>query len=863
MLIKKLISSISPVYRLQINTRSISFFPAAINKYFFISASIASLILATVLFLSLNTINPTANAIHSTDNLNIQRSFIIDPNNQLQLINMHQLSFSNNMNKDVPWTFSNQSYWLKYTLSNTTAIDKKLVMHLDNPMLDNLTIYQTDNQNQLIQQQALGWKSPSLSLLNKSINNFKFTVTAQQSNDLYIHINTQGIAKTPVTLYSPEHFQEYVRSVHLIWGAFIGTIFIIALYNLVIYYGLKETVYLSYILYLMSILSLMAIVQGFGHYLVPSSLFSLIRPNVIILNSFTLAFALLFAIFFLNIRNDKPLNRRCFCFFWLLIAFGIISLGLQENTSAPIFFILMAFTYLLCFWLLYKSYSSDQYWSRLYTFSWIPLLLGGAVQPLELTDVIPYTFLTRHLLLICILIEITLMAMALTERLRQQKERDDFNASHDLETGLPNYQALDKSLTHKLKNKWNFSLCLIEVAGFNRLSPYLSTHQSRLVLEKLLKGIASHTSAQTGFLMIEETLYPNQKIARVKENIFAIIVAESTDNKVITQQLIPLQQQMKGILRGVQSSIQLKTYIGYYRVNDDLQQASDIVKKTFQAIGTAVIKGQQINAFDRHQHLSLHIAKDLEMALCNDELELYHQPQIALNGNKVHGSEALLRWKHPSSGFIPPEKIINLAETIGLINKVTLWVIDKACQDIQSLVSQGYHQLRVSVNISPSDVGDEHFLDNLKAILKRHPIPMHLLSLELTESVMVNDYQRLHKVMDGLSQLGIGVSIDDYGTGYSSLTHLSQLPFNELKIDRIFIQSLDTNKRNLNIVKTTIDMAKVLNLRVVAEGIETQAVVDTLHSCGCEIVQGYFYAKPRQFSEYLQWLHSTKPISSS
>jgi EAL domain-containing protein (putative c-di-GMP-specific phosphodiesterase class I)/GGDEF domain-containing protein len=832
------------------------------DKYVLITASVASLILMSLFFLATNAINPTANAIVSNSQLSIQHSFIVDPYNQFDISNMSKLPFASNRGKNVPWTFGDQGYWLKYTLANHTNDDKELVMHLDNPMLNNLVVYQVDSQHRVLKKRSLGWKNQSLSLLNRSTSNFKFNLAAQSSDNLYIHLSTQGITKTPVTLYSPDDFQAYVRSIHIIWGAFIGIICMIALYNLVIYSGLKEPVYLIYIMYLMSVLSLTAISKGFGHYIFPAPLFSILRPNVITLNFLTLACALHFAVHFLNFHTNKKVYWYCLRAFYFIISCAVVSFFVEENTSAPLFFIVMGFSYFLCFWLLYKSYKNNHQWSRLYTISWVPLLIGGAIQPMELTDVIPYSFLTRQVFPICILIEITLMAMALTQRLRQQKQRADFNASHDLETGLPNYQALDTSLAIKLDNKWSFTLCLIEIAGLNRLSPYLSTHQSQQVLKNLLQGVNQYTLKTADFLVIQETLYPNEKIARVKENIFAIMLAESSEREYITQQLVPIHNLVQKTLQNNNPSIHLKAYIGYYQVNDNVQLPSDIVKKTFQAISTAALKGLDINAFESHQHLSLNVASDLETALISNQLELYHQPQIALNGNKVHGSEALLRWKHPVNGFIEPEILIDLAENIGLINQLTLWIIAQACRDIQSLVSQGYHQHKVSVNISPSDVADHHFLDNLTLILERYSIPNHLLSLELTESVMVNDYQHLNKVMNGLSKLGIGVSIDDFGTGYSSLTHLSQLPFNELKIDKIFIQSLDSNKRNQNIVETTIHMAKALNLRVVAEGIETQAVVDTLKDCGCEIVQGYFYSKPKQFSEYLQWLHLTKPISS-
>ena len=827
----------------------------SINKHLMITLFTGIIILMSILHLALNTLNPTAHALQSTKNFTIQTFFLIDPDNNLQLADIYNATFISNLRQKTPWRFSTQSYWLKYALENNSPRAENFIMHLDNAMLDNLLVYQVDHDNHLIKQRSLGWKNQHLSLLNKSINNFKFEIAAFSRNDIYIQIQTQGITKTPINIYKPEYFQEYARSVHLIWGSFVGIILMMALYNLVIYYGLKKPIYLIYIFYLTSVLTLTSIVQGFVHYLFPPAFIALLRPNVISINFLTLAAALLFAIHFLNLKGINQQHfERCTKAVYVIISLSLLSLLLEENHSAPLFFITMFATYLLCFWLLFKSYKVNRHWSRLYIISWIPLLVGGAVQPLELTDIIPYSFLTRHLFPICIILEITLMGMALTERLRQQKERAIFNATHDLETRLPNYQALEKALAAKLSTQEKFTLCLIKVTGFKQLSPYLSPLQSRQVLGQLLLGISEHTKQHPHFVKLASRLFPEHKIARVKDNIFAVILSEHQNTQLIIAQLHPLHQLMKNIFKNSQNGIQIRTHIGFYRVNNLQQNAIDIIKKTSQASVVAVLEGRAINAFDNHQHLSLNIAKEFQQALQNNTLELYHQPQITLAENTVYGSEALLRWQHPSKGYIPAQALVDLAEHTGLINQLTLWVITRACQDIISLTAQGFHQHRVSVNISPSDIADSDFLENLKSILTRHPIPKHLLTLELTESVMIHNYQHLQQVMNGLLEMNINVSIDDYGTGYSSLTHLLQLPFNELKIDRLFIQDLEGNQRNIDIVKTTIDMAKVLKLRVVAEGVETQEEINILKDNNCEIVQGYFYARPQPFCDYLHWL---------
>ncbi|MFT5708339.1 MAG: EAL domain-containing protein (putative c-di-GMP-specific phosphodiesterase class I) [Oceanospirillaceae bacterium] len=279
-----------------------------------------------------------------------------------------------------------------------------------------------------------------------------------------------------------------------------------------------------------------------------------------------------------------------------------------------------------------------------------------------------------------------------------------------------------------------------------------------------------------------------------------------------------------------------------------------MLKKAFQALETGVRDGLAISGYDDQRHYSLTLASELKEALLKNELMLYHQPQINLQAASVHGSEGLLRWKHKEQGFIPVESFIALAEETGLINQLSLWVINRACQDIRALMALGYVDHQVSVNMSGSDVVDRDFLSNVEAILKKWDVPPKLLNLELTESVMISDYNSVEYVMEGLLEMGISVSIDDFGTGYSSLSHILELPFNELKIDRVFVTEMDTNQRNCDIVKTTIEMARILDLRVVAEGIETEAVASRLRAYHCDLAQGYYYSKPLPFSGYLVWL---------
>ncbi|MGB1239441.1 MAG: EAL domain-containing protein, partial [Pseudomonadales bacterium] len=794
-------------------------------------------------------------ALKSAQDLTITQSYYLDTSTQLPLAQVQQQAFietsaSGHSGQKIPWSFDPVSYWIKLELNNLSSGEQPLIVHFDNPMLDQLDIY--DSHYPEREATALGWASDKPSMLDRSINNYPLTLNGLEQRTLYVRIETAGIAKTPIKIYRPGDFTQLVRSVHLIWGAFIGILIMMSLYNLLLFYGLRERVFLIYIGYIISTLAMMSVVQGFAHYLVPQWLYAFMRVHVINLNYSTLIFAVLFALFFLGYhRTREPLYLYAQSYVIGLLILSGVSFFLPESSAAPLFFIALALAYPLCFWLLYKRFHSDQFWSTLYLISWVPLLTGAAIQPLELTDVIPYSFAARNAYAVGILLEVILMAMALSERVRRQKVISLYNANHDLETGLPNTHALQHQLQYHIEREQHFTLCLFEINHFTKLSPYMSPQQSDTLVQQLVSCASEYTDADNRYIRIGPEKI---KLARLSEQVFALMLRESSDRLAITDQLAPLAQQLDSAISRQLPSMSLRCRFGFYRVTSAQLAASTVLKKAYQALESARLSKRQISAHEARKHFSLNLADDLRQALQDDSLQLYHQVQITLADGSVHGSEGLLRWQHPSHGSMPVEAIIALAEDTGLINPLTLWVIERACRDLQTLTAMGFPTHRVSVNISANDITDSDFLKNVSDVVAPFADVASRLSLELTESVMIDDYSDLNRVLQGLSALGISVSIDDYGTGYSSLSRILQLPFSELKIDRLFIMDLERSSKNRNIVTTTLEMAKLLNLKVVAEGVENQAIAQLLRGYGCDVAQGFHYAKPLDFEHYTQYL---------
>ncbi len=247
-------------------------------------------------------------------------------------------------------------------------------------------------------------------------------------------------------------------------------------------------------------------------------------------------------------------------------------------------------------------------------------------------------------------------------------------------------------------------------------------------------------------------------------------------------------------------------------------------------------------SIDAGSALTLSLLSELRRALEQDELRLFLQPKIALHSGKMVGAEALVRWQHPTRGMVPPMQFIPFAEQTGFVRLLTLWMFEATAREWPLMQRLGIQ--RVSVNLSTRDLMDQDLPAKLDLILKRHGVAASMFCLEITESAIMDEPQRAEATLNALSQAGFKLSIDDYGTGYSSLAYVAGLPVNELKIDKSFVMSMEKVPKHASIVRSTIDLAHNLGLTVVAEGVENAAVWNQLRALDCDEAQGYHMSRP-------------------
>jgi len=266
-----------------------------------------------------------------------------------------------------------------------------------------------------------------------------------------------------------------------------------------------------------------------------------------------------------------------------------------------------------------------------------------------------------------------------------------------------------------------------------------------------------------------------------------------------------------------------------------MYRAKDIGRNTLQFF-TAELNDRLTERLD--------LERRLRKAMERGHLGVHYQPRVDLRSGAIVGAEALLRWQVPDETPVPPTRFIPIAEETGLIVELGRFVLRAACIQNQRWQDDGRQPLVVSVNVSPRQFLHDNFVDMVGDLLRETGLPARYLELEITESMVMEDAPRLIRMLGELRQLGVQTSIDDFGTGYSSLSYLRRFPVNRLKIDRSFIIDVTTNPEDAAIVRTIITLGHNLGLRVVAEGVETQAQLEFLHHNDCDEVQGYWFSKP-------------------
>ena len=441
---------------------------------------------------------------------------------------------------------------------------------------------------------------------------------------------------------------------------------------------------------------------------------------------------------------------------------------------------------------------------------------------------------------------VVLTSRDITERKRAE-ERAQYLANYDVLTGLPNRFLMQDRATQAVaqahRNRLRVALMHIDLDRFKVVNETLGHYFG----DTLLKQAAER---------IRRCAREGDTVARVGGDEFSIVLPNVPGLQSLSNTAERILMDLSRPFPGQSQELFLSASIGISLYPDDARNVDDLIKQADAAMFSAKNLGRNnyqffTSALNEEVQERMLLESGLRLAIQRDELCLVYQPKIDLTTRELIGTEALIRWRHPGLGMIAPSRFIPVAEESGMVGQIGEWVLRSACRQIRAWQDAGI-AMPVAVNVSARQFQQYDLAELVRTVLTEAAVAPRLLEIELTESAVMQDAEASVITLERLKTLGVQISIDDFGTGYSSLSYLKRLPLDQLKIDQSFVRDISSDPNDAAIVRAVITLARSLGMKVIAEGVETEAQLAFLNAYGCQYAQGYLFGQPMTAEEVLR-----------
>lgn len=451
------------------------------------------------------------------------------------------------------------------------------------------------------------------------------------------------------------------------------------------------------------------------------------------------------------------------------------------------------------------------------------------------------------------------LRVELTQR-RKAEAKARFLAHYDPLTGLPNrallFERLSLEVQHAERDGSPIAVMALDMDRFKSVNDAFGHEAGDRVLEEVARRLRHVTRS-------------SDTVARLGGDAFILVLPglrQAEDAITIAQKILRTQGdavEVAGQRIDAGASLGIAIFPTDGTDADELLRNADIAMERAKETGRRAFRIFD-ESMSRRLERRMTLERELRTALDKDEFELHYQPQVDPKTGRPLGVEALIRWVHPELGRVMPGEFIPIAEETGLIESIGEWVIETACRQIAGWIDEGITGLRAAVNLSVAQLRSENLVPHIERVLKETGVPPDSLELEVTEAMVVTDTETAKGRLTRLREMGVHLAIDDFGTGYSSLSYLTRFPVDALKIDRSFVCELEPGNNTEAVVKAILAVGESLALRVVAEGVETEAQRDTLSALGSKQMQGYLFCRPLPATEATSFLKTaSRPVTLS
>lgn len=792
-------------------------------------------------------------------------------------------------NKENPWQTLTEDYanfgyqpvpyWYRFTIKNPKAIRINQIIEISYPLLDEIDIY-SFRDGEMLEEYHFGDRLPYAQRL---IDHPHFLVPielqADEERTYYVRVMTQGSQLFPVQLWESTALFTRLSKEDELHAVYFGVVSVIIFFNLLIFVALKEKMYLYYALSAFVFMLFFAIMRAKLYPYIFSNTPAFHHMLLLVLPPSCLLFSALFSRELLKPAEYLPSMRWVFSFLIGIAVISFIGIFVLDSQTSLKLSVLSATPSCFVLFLLGPIFAlKGNRMAWVYTAAWGTFMIGASVTAASKQGFIPVTFLTEYGMQVGSAVELFILNAALAFRfhtehqgriraqlaqIKEQKDKQDterkllIRSMSDGVTKLPNRVCFESNLQEVLdaKREEKLAICVLEIHRFNAISRTLGHHNTGLLMAEIASHFNELLAKLPGIRSIE-SIEESSNLCTLEPGSFGLLV--DVKEAQAHEDLIRLTiKKMSQPMSFRDMRIELRPVIGVAFYPEHGVNTASLIRHAQVAADMPEALEHPISYYrpehDQYNTRRLMMVSELKHAIEQNQLELYYQPKLDLRTKQITGLEALVRWHHERYGLVGPVEFIELAEETGIIKPLTRWVIQAAFRTQAELKKQGY-DFSMSINISALNLRESDLTVYLKEQLYLAQVDPASICLELTETAMMINPLDSIEVLERLRRLGIYISIDDFGAGYSSLAYLKSLPASEIKIDRSLITGICDDINSDMVARATIDMCRGLGFKVVAEGVENKAVLNRLTELGCDTIQGYILTQPLPIKLLLNWI---------